>query len=363
MHPHARPLGQPVAALGQGQVVRLRQQPQQRRLPLARDPRSRPAAHPPGGPSSLHAGLPRPAVGGRAPDRTPRRSRLGRRARLPRRQDPPAQVRRIRSSHRHLRPPYGHWCPDFLAVRSSFSADGPASGVPGMTPSPATFPTTATHWGTYRGEVRDGRLVALHPFEGDPDPSPIARNVPASLDHPARIRRPAVRRSFLEKGHAAGGEGRGAEPFVEVGWDEALDLVAAEVDRVRREHGNAAIFGASYGWASAGRFHHAQSQLHRFLNRVGGYTRSVNAYSYAAAQVIVPRVLGDSRGLLHGHTSWSSVAEHADLVLMLGGMPLKNAQVDPGGTGRHVVREQLLRARARGARFVLLSPLREDALA
>src|SRR5947209_16628253 len=47
---------------------------------------------------------------------------------------------------------------------------------------------------------------------------------------------------------------------------------------------------------------------------------------------------------------------------MLGGMPPKNAQVDPGGTGRHVVREQLLRARARGARFVLLSPLREDAL-
>jgi biotin/methionine sulfoxide reductase len=44
-------------------------------------------------------------------------------------------------------------------------------------------------------------------------------------------------------------------------------------------------------------------------------------------------------------------------------VPLKNTQVDPGGTGRHVVREQLLRARARGARFVLLSPLRDDALA
>ena len=44
----------------------------------------------------------------------------------------------------------------------------------------AGFPTTATHWGTYRGEVRGGRLVALHPYEGDPDPSPIARNIPAS---------------------------------------------------------------------------------------------------------------------------------------------------------------------------------------
>src|SRR3954467_15716299 len=88
-----------------------------------------------------------------------------------------------------------------------------------MTPSAPTFPTTATHWGTYRGEVRGGRLVALHPFEGDPDPSPIARNVPAGPHHPAPRRPPAPRPPFLGRGGAAGGEGRGAEPFVEVGWD------------------------------------------------------------------------------------------------------------------------------------------------
>src|SRR5690349_4577921 len=231
-----------------------------------------------------------------------------------------------------------------------------------MSGSAATYRTTATHWGIYRGEVRGGQLAALHPYEGDPDPSPIARNVPATLDHPCRIRHPAVRRSFLERGKAAGGEGRGREIFVEVSWDTALDLVAAEVARVRAEHGNEAIFGGSYGWASAGRFHHAQSQLRRFLNCVGGFTASVNAYSYAAAQVIVPRVLGDSRGLLSQHTSWTSIAEHGELVLMVGGMPMKNAQVDSGGAGRHIVRQHLERARERGARFILVSPLREDAL-
>ena len=126
-----------------------------------------------------------------------------------------------------------------------------------MSESAAAFPTTATHWGTYRGEVRSGRLVSLHPYEGDSDPSPIARNIPASLEHPFRIRRPAVRRSFLEKGKAAGGEGRGREAFIEVDWETALDLVAGEVERVRAAHGNEAIFGGSYGWASAGRFHHA----------------------------------------------------------------------------------------------------------
>lgn len=35
------------------------------------------------------------------------------------------------------------------------------------------MPLTAAHWGVYRAEVLDGRLKALHPFEKDPDPSPI----------------------------------------------------------------------------------------------------------------------------------------------------------------------------------------------
>src|SRR3546814_6701527 len=88
-----------------------------------------------------------------------------------------------------------------------------------------------------------------------------------------RVRRPAVRESWLRDGPGAAPELRGREPFVEVEWERALDLVAAEVERVRRTHGNEAIFGGSYGWASAGRFHHAQSQIHRFLNMAGGYVR------------------------------------------------------------------------------------------
>src|SRR3954447_5539814 len=230
-----------------------------------------------------------------------------------------------------------------------------------MTPSAPIFPTTATHWGTYRGEVRGGRLVALHPFEGDPDPSPIARSAPASLEHPARIRRPAVRRSFLEKGHAGGGEGRGAESFVEVGWDEALDLVAAEVDRVRREHGNAAIFGGSYGWSSAGRFHHAQSQLHRFLNRIGGYTRSLNDYSRGASLVLLPHLIGTRtmHELRLAPVSWAEIAEHTDLLVTFGGLRRSNAWVVPGGHDRHVGSGLARRAGA-STRIVSLAPAGGD---
>jgi hypothetical protein len=66
-----------------------------------------------------------------------------------------------------------------------------------------------------------------------------------------------------------GGRIVGKDPFVEVEWDTALAIVAEEPDRVRREHGNSAIYRGSYGWASAGRFHHAQGQLRRFLNLAG----------------------------------------------------------------------------------------------
>jgi biotin/methionine sulfoxide reductase len=94
----------------------------------------------------------------------------------------------------------------------------------------------------------------------------------------SRVARPAVRRGWLDRGPGPAPE-RGADTFVEVDRDTALDLVAAELSRVLRDHGDNAVFGGSHGWASAGRFHHAQSQLHRFLSLGGGYTASVNSYS------------------------------------------------------------------------------------
>src|SRR5919106_1160875 len=169
------------------------------------------------------------------------------------------------------------------------------------------FPT-ATHWGAYRAEVREGRVVAVHPIEQERAPSPIGQSIPGTVDGPLRIREPMVRAGWLERRHESDTAHRGAEPFVAVAWDEALDLAAGEIERVRKEHGNQAIYAGSYGWASAGRFHHAQSQIHRFLNLAGGYTRSVNSYSYATAEGILPRVIGTLRSVLDQATDWSSIA-------------------------------------------------------
>jgi biotin/methionine sulfoxide reductase len=177
----------------------------------------------------------------------------------------------------------------------------------------------------------------------------------------SRVLRPAIRKSWLEGGPGTRGDLRGVDAFVEVTWDTALDLAASELDRVRSTHGNSAIFGGSYGWSSAGRFHHAQSQLHRFLAVIGGYTDKRDTYSHAAGEVITPHVVGHGYwDLQQAHTSVSVIAEHTDLIVSFGGIPLKNAQVQNGGMGRHTLRGWLQAARDRGTRFVNVSPIRGD---
>ncbi|KPH97565.1 Trimethylamine-N-oxide reductase (cytochrome c) [Actinobacteria bacterium OK074] len=219
---------------------------------------------------------------------------------------------------------------------------------------------TASHWGAYRAhDTPDGLDVRPHP--DDPAPSPLLGNIADALRHPTRVRRPAVRRGWLEHGPGPS-EGRGREPFVEVGWDEALDLVAAELARVRDEFGPQAVYGGSYGWGSAGRFHHAQSQLHRFLAQFGGYTASRNTYSNGTTTVLLPHLLGPAgtEAVLRSATSWPTLVRHTELIVAFGGIPEKNVYVTPGGVTLHRTPGHLAQLAAAGVHVALISPLRAD---
>ena len=221
---------------------------------------------------------------------------------------------------------------------------------------------TSSHWGTYWVDVADDRVTALRDFEEDQDPSPIGQGILDVLSGPTRITTPMVRKSWLEGGAGAARKKRGQDDFVAVTWDEVNQLVADELRRVRRDYGNQAIYAGSYGWASAGRFHHAQSQLKRFLNCIGGFTSSKNAYSYAAAEVVVPHVLGTFRGFIDASTSWESIASDCELFVAFGGVPLKNGQISQGGTGAHVQKAGMSAAHKAGVHFVNISPLRSDVM-
>ncbi len=153
---------------------------------------------------------------------------------------------------------------------------------------------------------------------------------------------------------------RGREEFVPLSWDQALDLAAAELRRIYGTYGGRGVYGGSYGWSSAGRFHHAQSQVHRFLNMAGGYVKSVNTYSSAAASVILPHVIGSQEAAGRENVSWDELATETEIVLSFGGMALKNTAVSSGGTSQHVARASMRKARQRGAVFHLFSPLRDD---
>ncbi len=221
---------------------------------------------------------------------------------------------------------------------------------------------TTNHWGTYRAVVEDGKLVEMRAFEEDKDPSPIGQGILDALNAPSRITSPMVRESWLRDGPGARTDLRGKDRFVALDWSEVEELVAREITRVRDTHGSNAIYAGSYGWASAGRFHHAQSQLKRFLNCTGGFTSSKFTYSFAAAEAMIPHVLGSYREFLNTTNSWSAIADHGQLVVAFGGIPIKNSQIDAGGMGIHSQRAGLEKAVAAGIEFVNISPLKGDVI-
>ena len=219
---------------------------------------------------------------------------------------------------------------------------------------------TATHWGAYQPVVEDGRLVDMPGVDFDPDPSRISDNWIDAYDHPSRVRTPCIRKGYFENGLKSDTSARGCEPFVSVSWETAERIVADALRQIRQDHGNSAIYAGSYGWASAGKFHHAPSQLYRFLNCFGGYTYSVNSYSFAAAEVILPHVMGNFFIMLVNATAWPAIIEHTGLFVAFGGLPLKNTQVEYGGHARHVQRAYLEQAGKSGIRFIGISPIRDD---
>ncbi|MCP4874840.1 MAG: molybdopterin-dependent oxidoreductase [Gammaproteobacteria bacterium] len=216
---------------------------------------------------------------------------------------------------------------------------------------------TTSHWGAFRVLTEGNRIVATENFAADPQPSRIPDILPAAVHHKTRIARPSIRRGWLEQANRAR-DRRGRDDYLELPWDEALDIAAAELKRVIAEHGNESIFGGSYGWASAGRFHHALGQVHRFLNVSGGYVSSLASYSTAAAQAIIPHVFGMHFLKLSWafQNSWPTIAQNTKTLVMFGGINPKNSQVSMGGVTHHETDGWFKEFDKRGIRRINISP-------
>ncbi len=211
------------------------------------------------------------------------------------------------------------------------------------------------HWGAFSAIVDGDAIVGIEPHPIDPAPSHMLAALPDLMDARVRIDRPYVREGWLRSRERSG---RGSDRMVAVSWDQALDLVASEIDRVRTTYSNDAIFAGSYGWTSAGRLHHAQSVLKRLMNCVGGYTAHVDTYSVGAGAVIARHVLGTDG---YGQPNlMETMAENAELLIVCGALSPRTAQTETGGMGRHSHAFHLHRIKERGGRIVLVSPRRDD---
>ncbi|MWB79042.1 molybdopterin-dependent oxidoreductase [Pseudooceanicola sp. 216_PA32_1] len=215
----------------------------------------------------------------------------------------------------------------------------------------------SSHWGVFDLDVDDNQIVAVRPFHKDPNPSEIIQSVSDWATSPRRLTFPVVRRGWLENRDRSG---RGEDSYVRVSWDEAEELVAGEIKRVAGTYGNEAIFAGSYGWTSAGRFHHAATLLKRMLGLAGGYVGHVDTYSIAAGPVILRHILGEAHACQGRGSTLDTVVEHSEIVVIFGALSPRTAQNEAGGVARHRLEDYLKELVERGTRIVLVSPSRDN---
>ena len=218
----------------------------------------------------------------------------------------------------------------------------------------------STHWGTYETSKNNKQNLKLKKWSKDPNPSKFGYGLIDAATSDLRINQPFIRKQWLQDRNN-NKKLRGLDEFVPVSWEKAIDLTASELRNIKKEFGNNAIYAGSYGWASAGRFHHAKSQLNRFFNLFGGFSSSFQSYSYAAAQTLLPHVVGhDLYSFLDEHNTWNTLEKDCDLIVMFGGMPLKNSQVSAGGVGKHTTELGLKKCVESGTKFINISPNAND---
>ncbi|HAC34995.1 MAG TPA: Asp-tRNA(Asn)/Glu-tRNA(Gln) amidotransferase GatCAB subunit C [Gammaproteobacteria bacterium] len=218
---------------------------------------------------------------------------------------------------------------------------------------------TGAHWGVFHAQTAGQRVVGARPFDLDPQPSAMLAATADLAHSPLRIKKPAVRKSYLQHGPGSATDRRGKDPFIEVSWDQALDLIHRHLSEQFAEHGNESLFAGSYGWASAGKFHSAPKQLHRFLNQVGGFTFHKGNYSAGAITFLAPHIIGDP-WFLFAPSSYASMVGKTELMVTFGGLPTKNMQADQGGVGVHDALSWLDRLKTGGTRFINIGPLASD---
>ncbi len=167
-----------------------------------------------------------------------------------------------------------------------------------------------------------------------------------------------VRRAYLEKGPGADRRQPRRRRLRARLWDQALDLVAKELQRVEKTYGPAATFAGSYGWKSPGRLHNCQSLLRRMMNLKGNFVNASGDYSTGAAQIIMPHVVGTLE-MYEQQTVWPVVVDKTELMVFWGADPVFTNQIS-WVIGDHGGYEGMKALKAKGTKVICIDPVKTD---
>ncbi|MGO9361679.1 MAG: molybdopterin-dependent oxidoreductase [Xanthobacteraceae bacterium] len=150
--------------------------------------------------------------------------------------------------------------------------------------------------------VKDGRVVRLTPIEFEDEEAALGtwaieargkRFVPPSqtsisphglsckstIYSKDRLQFPMKRVDFDPNGER-NPQNRGVSGYERISWEEALDIVAGEIRRVKREHGNGAIFSNHSSHHTWGNIGYYLCSLFRFNNAIGVSKMVINPDSW-----------------------------------------------------------------------------------
>lgn len=198
-------------------------------------------------------------------------------------------------------------------------------------------------------KVKDGTIQRIVP-----DPTPLDQETPES---PRAI--PCVRgRSQTRRVYApdrlkyplkrVGKRGEGK--FERITWEEALDTIANEMKRIKKDYGNDAFY-FNYAWGVTWNGPDGSSIIQRMLSMFGGYVGYYGTYSEAAYGQAMPYILGGYAG-----NSADDVVNSKLVVLLGDNSVVTRAGGDNGGYW-------YMKAAENGTKFIIIDPILTDTVA
>ncbi len=212
--------------------------------------------------------------------------------------------------------------------------------------------TVSSTFGPMWATVEYGRVTNVSPLAEAFGYISNIEGMPDRTYNKARIRYPMVRRDFLAKRENSDRTQRGNGDFVRVSWDDAMALVAAEMERVKGTYGNEALYTAKSSWGTNhAKLHRNEPMLQKLFNVYGGSTRFIGNYSNWALSVILPRVAWSSTS---ASTDWPILRENVKRIVLWGADPLVNGRVLSLGYSVN----QWLELKGKGVDVIAIDPVR-----